>query len=112
MVIGLVGHYSGARMIAWQNQVSELQSTLQKRSDRMKGLASEFLKIPCGSFEVFEAYPSEFKQAAEKEEIALFKYDDETLLFWSDNTLPVGLEVLRTEPNKKFGILKNGGDLP
>ncbi len=78
----------------------------------MKGLASEFLKIPCGSFEVFEAYPSEFKQAAEKEEIALFKYDDENLLFWSDNTLPVGLEVLRTEPTNKLWHLKNGWYLP
>ncbi|MFN5370967.1 MAG: hypothetical protein ACK5B6_05835, partial [Bacteroidia bacterium] len=112
MVIGLAGHYSGARMIAWQNQVSQLQSTLHKRSERMKSLTSDFLKIPCGGFDAFVNYPSDFKEAAEKEEIALFKYDKENLLYWSDNSLPVGLEVLRNEPTNKLWHLKNGWYLP
>lgn len=78
----------------------------------MKSLASEFLKIPCGGFGVFGEYPPEFKQAAEQEEIALFKYDKENLLYWSDNSLPVGLEVLRTEPTNKLWHLKNGWYMP
>ncbi len=101
-------HWKDSKHISPQQQSTLLQNALSLRAEKLEKLAKEFSTVTCGGFDAFLRYPEKWRTAAEQEEIALFKFDKENLLFWSDNTLPVGLEVLRSEPTNKLWKLKNG----
>jgi two-component system nitrogen regulation sensor histidine kinase NtrY len=89
-------------------QLNTLQAFLQQR----EATADSFLRIfstqPCASFSDLKAYPAALNQAATNAGIGVFRYDTENLLFWSDNTIPVGLTTLREGPNGALWKLKNG----
>jgi hypothetical protein len=89
-------------------QLQEFQQYLKKRESQLNEIALEFSKEPCLDFESYKQYPEKWKNSADELKIALFRYDDENLLFWSDNTVPIGLDVLREYPDNQLWKLKNG----
>ena len=89
-------------------QLQEFQQYLNKRESQLNEIALEFSKEPCLDFESYKYYPEKWKNSADELNIALFRYDEENLLFWSDNTVPIGLDVLREYPDNQLWKLKNG----
>jgi len=89
-------------------QLIEFRNYLLKRESQLLEVAEAFSADSCLNFGDYRSYPEKWKKASEELQIALFRYDDENLLFWSDNTVPVGLDVLREYPDKQLWKLKNG----
>jgi two-component system nitrogen regulation sensor histidine kinase NtrY len=108
LAASLVLHFSNSVVYSNEKQVEEIQRVIHDRAARSKQLAIDLISTQCGGFDDFNEYPERWKSASHDEEIALFKYDKENLLYWNDNTLPVGLDMLRNEPTNRLWKLKNG----
>jgi nitrogen fixation/metabolism regulation signal transduction histidine kinase len=93
---------------AANQQLEEFQEYLQDRETQLNKAALAFSKEPCFDFGSYKSYPVEWKKSASELKISLFRYDQENLLFWTDNTVPAGLDVLREYPDDQLWKLKNG----
>jgi two-component system nitrogen regulation sensor histidine kinase NtrY len=86
-------------------QVYEISQLILKREQRLVSLAKEFVNEPCSKFNQGGKI---WMDAAKNENISFFRYDSENLLFWSDRSVPVGLEYLRKTSTQHLWKLGNG----
>lgn len=91
-----------------QAQLSVFETYLQQRISTTDSFLRVFSAQPCASFGMLTSYPVTLNKAASEAGVSLFRYDSENLLFWSDNTVPVGLMSLREKRDSSIWRLKNG----
>lgn len=105
---GSVTHVKHSGGSEASSQVYEMRQLLLQREERLARLAADFVKEPCSKFRQGAGDPQPWIDAAKDEYISFFRYDSENLLFWSDRSVPAGLEYLRKTSPKHLWKLGNG----
>ncbi|MFN5319235.1 MAG: ATP-binding protein [Bacteroidia bacterium] len=105
LFFGVNAHLKRSNNIEAPAQLHEIRQLILKREARLVSLAEEFVKEPCSKFRQGGKI---WMDAARDENISFFRYDSENLLFWSDRSVPVGLEYLRKTSTQQLWKLANG----
>jgi len=89
-------------------QTEAFRTFMQQRESAADSILQHFAKAPCTAFGAHAEANEKVTESARRAGIALFRYDAENLLYWSDNTVPVGLNSLRERSDSVLWKLKNG----
>ena len=105
LFLGVNAHFKRSENTEAPAQLHEIRQLILKREARLVSLAEDFVKEPCSKFRQDGKI---WMDAARDENISFFRYDSENLLFWSDRSVPVGLEYLRKTSTQHLWKLGNG----
>ncbi len=85
-----------------------LEELIKKRGKEIDTEALHFKHAGCRDFSFYPNFPSHWQDLSQNKNIAFFGYSERSVYFWTDNTVPVSSNGLRSLDENTLLKLKNG----
>ena len=101
-------HFKNERGLDVAEQKHRFETLLNQRIETLNTAYEKEFINQCKSFTDYSSFPNPTKELFEKKGVAFFVYNQQELLFWSDNAIPLDYATIKEFPDTILWKLKNG----